>query len=192
MALCPARVVLGILTILDARSFAARPSPGRIGHPTNKGDGAMSAIKWRSLAVSILCGLSACANAQSSTSPKPSFDTSAKVVLPDGQRHFENINPAIRIGPAYGDKSKGAHGTFGRFPGEFMTPFHTHTGAYHGVMIKGQMTNPFKDEKNPPSMGPGSYWYVPINAVHATACISKTPCEFYFHADSGFDFHVAK
>lgn len=50
------------------------------------------------------------------------------------------------------------------------------------------MTNPFEGEESPPRMGPGSYWYVPAGAVHATACVSDTPCQFYFHAESGFDF----
>ena len=102
---------------------------------------------------------------------------------------FENINPAIRMGAAWGDRSKGKHGTFGKFPAEFITPFHTHSGAYHGVVLKGVMTNPFEGEQNPPNIGPGSYWYVPANAVHATACVSATPCEFYFHAEAAFDFN---
>lgn len=152
----------------------------------------MSAIKWGSLAFSIALGLTACAHAQSSSTVNAGFNAAAEVTLPAERRQFENINPAIRMAPAHGDKTKGAHGTFGRFPGDFTTPFHTHTGAYHGVVIKGQMTNPFRGEKNPATMGPGSYWYVPANAVHATACVSKTPCEFYFHAASDFDFHPVK
>ena len=152
----------------------------------------MSVTKWGSMAFSIAIGLSACAHAQTSSTAGGGFDTSAEVTLPAEQRGFENINPAIRMAPAYGDRSTGAHGSFGRFPGEFITPFHTHTGAYHGIVIKGRMTNPFKGEKSPATMGPGSYWYVPANAVHATACVSKTPCEFYFHAASSFDFHPVK
>lgn len=149
----------------------------------------MSAIKWGSMAFSLVIGLAACAHAQTSSTSNAGFNQAAEVTLPAARRQFENINPAIRMAPAYGDKTKGAHGTFGRFPGSFITPFHTHTGAYHGVVIKGQMTNPFKGEKSPATMNPGSYWYVPANAVHATACVSKTPCEFYFHAALGFDFH---
>jgi hypothetical protein len=161
-------------------------------HPTNKGKDVMSAIKWGSMVFSIAIGLSACAHAQTSATGKTGFDIAAEITLPAEHRKFENINPAIRMAPAYGDKSKGAHGTFGRFPGEFITPFHTHSGAYHGVVIQGQMTNPFKGEESPAIMGPGSYWYVPANAVHATACISKTPCEFYFHASGPFDFHPSE
>ncbi len=52
------------------------------------------------------------------------------------------------------------------------------------------MTNPFEGEDNPPQMGPGSYWYVPAGAVHATACVSNTPCRFFFTAEEAFDFTV--
>ena len=93
---------------------------------------------------------------------------------------------------AYGDRGKGAHGSFGRFPPNFVTPVHTHTGAYHGIVIKGVMTNPFKGEESPPTMEPGSYWYVPAGSEHATACVSNIPCEFYFYADEAFDFHVVE
>jgi uncharacterized protein DUF4437 len=111
-----------------------------------------------------------------------------EIALPAEQLVFENLNPAISMADAYGDRSNSAHGTFGRFPGEFLTPVHTHTNAYSGVVINGVMTNPFGGEENPPEMGPGSYWHVPGGSVHATACVSKEPCEFYFHSDGFFDF----
>lgn len=120
------------------------------------------------------------------------YDKTREVVVPKGELTYENINPAISMAAAYGDKSTGGHGTFGKFPANFETPFHTHSGAYHGVVLKGVMTNPFKGQSNPAKMEPGSYWHVPANSVHATACVSDTPCEFYFHAESGFDFHPVK
>ena len=115
-----------------------------------------------------------------------------EIALPAEKLKFEKLNPAISMADAYGNRAKGAHGTFGRFPGSFITPWHTHTVTYHGVVIKGTMTNPFKGENNPPQMGPGSYWHVPALSVHATACVSKTPCEFYFYADGPFDFTPVK
>jgi len=120
------------------------------------------------------------------------FDASANVATPAGSMEFVNINPAIAMAHAYGNRGKGAHGSFGTFPAEFITPLHTHTGAYHGVVIEGVMTNPFDGEANPPELGPGSYWYVAAGAKHTTACISKTPCKFYFYADSAFSFTPVK
>jgi len=118
----------------------------------------------------------------------PNFDPSKDTVKPAETIPYVNINPAIQFGSAWGDFSKTEHGTFGKFPAKFETPVHTHSGAYHGVVIKGTMTNPFKGEKNPPIMKPGSYWFVPANSIHSTACISAEPCLFYFHAASKFDF----
>lgn len=120
------------------------------------------------------------------------YDKTREVVIPKAELAYRNINPAISMATAYGDRSTGGHGTFGKFPAIFETPFHTHSGAYHGIVLRGVMTNPFKGEANPSKMEPGSYWHVPANSVHATACVSDTPCEFYFHAESGFDFHPVK
>lgn len=120
---------------------------------------------------------------------EPKFDPNREVALPGSQREFQNINPAIKMATAYGDRGAGAHGSFGAFPANFATPVHTHTGAYHGIVISGVMTNPFKGEESPPSLEPGSYWYVPAGSEHVTACVSDVPCEFYFYADKAFDFH---
>ena len=108
--------------------------------------------------------------------------------VPAKQINFEQIAPFVQMGAAWGNREQGAHGTFGKFPGGAASPPHTHSGAYHGIVISGVMTNPFADEPNPPKMGPGSYWYVPAGAEHVTACVSEEPCTFYFHADSNFDF----
>lgn len=134
------------------------------------------------------CGLLSSA----AISPASADRMRGEKVVPKAQIKFVKINPAIRMATVYGDKSSGAHGTFGKIPARFKTPFHTHSAAYHGVVLKGVMTNPFKGQKNPPRMAPGSYWHVPANSVHATACVSKTPCEFYFHSLSKFDFRPAK
>ncbi|MBT6987566.1 MAG: DUF4437 domain-containing protein, partial [Rhodospirillaceae bacterium] len=103
------------------------------------------------------------------------FNPSKDTATPSSQIVFNKINPAISMGGAYGNMSKGGHGTFGKFPAKFITPFHTHSGAYHGVVVAGTMTNPFKGEENPPELTPGSYWYVPAKSEHATACVSAQP-----------------
>jgi len=140
-------------------------------------------IVTAALSIGLLTGIAAASE---------NFDASKEVVISNTERVFKNINPAIKMADVYGNKSKGMHGTFGQFPANFDAGFHTHSGAYHGVVIKGTMTNPFKGEKNPKQMGAGSYWYVPANSIHSTACISDTPCEFYFYADSKFDFFPIK
>lgn len=112
----------------------------------------------------------------------------ASRAAPSDQITFEQIAPFVQMGAAWGDRATSAHGTFGRFPGGAASPPHTHSGAYHGVVISGVMTNPFEGEPNPPRMKAGSYWYVPAGMEHVTACVSEEPCVFYFHADGAFDF----
>ena len=120
------------------------------------------------------------------------YDSSIEVAMPKDQLKFKKINPAVSMAPAYGNMGTGGHGTFGRFPANFETPPHVHTQAYHGIVLKGVMTNPFRDQKTTPKLVAGSYWHVPAGAIHKTACISSTPCEFFFYSRGKFDFIVVK
>ncbi len=119
-----------------------------------------------------------------------SFDPREEKATPAAAIKFQNINEAIQMGAAFGNMGTGAHGTFGKFPANFTTPFHVHTFAYHGIVVAGEMTNPFEDADETPRLGPGSYWYVPAGSVHATACVSDTPCQFFFTSAGAFDFTV--
>lgn len=50
----------------------------------------------------------------------------------------------------------------------------------------------FKDRANRLRTGAGSYWFVLVNAVHVTACVSETPFKFWIDAGSAIDFHLVK
>jgi quercetin dioxygenase-like cupin family protein len=113
-------------------------------------------------------------------------------IVPEDQRAFFTVSDPIQFAVVTGDLQKGPQGTFGRFPGDFITPMHTHSHAYEAIVISGRMTNPFDGEENPPVMGPGSFWSVAAGAEHATACVSEEPCEFFMFASDGFDFEVAE
>ncbi len=138
--------------------------------------------------VPALAGASLILSTSLSAQAESAFDANTQVVLPGWRLDFQPINPMVKFAPAYGDRNQGGHGTFGRFPPGFSAPWHIHTGAYHAVVISGVMSNPFRDEDAPPTMEPGSYWYVPAKVEHVTACVSDVPCVFYFYADHAFDF----
>ncbi len=111
--------------------------------------------------------------------------------LPVEQKKFVPAfpgNDTINFAAAYGDRSSGQHGTFGKFPGNFETPPHVHSHDYRAVVLSGEMTNPFKGETNPPLLKPGSFWSVKAGSVHTTACVSDTPCEFFMFSQKSFDF----
>ena len=100
----------------------------------------------------------------------------------------------------WGDRARGPHGTLGVFPPGFVAPLHTHTHAYDGVVLRGQMSNPFGSDLEPlldddPAndhgqtvLSPGSYWHVPAGSQHTTTCLGPEVCWFYFHAEDLFDF----
>jgi quercetin dioxygenase-like cupin family protein len=103
---------------------------------------------------------------------------------------FEEISSFAAFSTIWGDRNVGAHGTLGRFTPNSESPLHTHGETYYGVVIQGQMTNPFGDEESPVILAPGDYWYVPANSEHTTACVSEEECLFYFHSQGAFDFVV--
>ncbi len=162
----------------------------------------MTKIQGLTMATLALLAGAACA---STPAAAPKTETGAAATTPAGDAtgaeapverpasafQFDTITPFLKFSDAYGDRGAGAHGTFGMIPAQTASPAHTHSGAYHGVVIQGEMTDGFNGEANPPHLGPGSYWYVPGNAVHVTACVSTVPCLFYTHSDAKFDFAPA-
>ena len=114
--------------------------------------------------------------------------TVSNAVVTESAREFFVAADPIQFAVVSGDLQSGPQGTFGRFPANFETPKHTHSHAYRAVVISGEMTNPFEGESEPPVMEAGSFWSVAAGAVHSTACVSDTPCEFFMFADEGFDF----
>lgn len=100
----------------------------------------------------------------------------------------------------WGNRGRGAHGTLGVFPPGFSAPVHTHSHAYDGVVLRGEMTNPFgtdlepfldRNESNDHGevvLTAGSYWHVPAGSQHTTTCVGPEVCWFYFHSEDAFDF----
>lgn len=110
-------------------------------------------------------------------------------IIRDGDVPFVEISPFARFASARGDFTSGSHGTFGIFGEGAASPPHTHTGTYYGVVLSGEMNNPFGTEESPPTLAPGSFWSVPADEQHVTACLTPdSECGFFFHADSAFDF----
>lgn len=97
----------------------------------------------------------------------------------------------LKAGPAFGDFSKGSHGTFLRMPAKFVSPLHNHTADYFGVVIQGVMVNaqPGKPEVPLPA---GSYYFQKGRENHVTKCISDTDCLFFVYQPDKFDFVPAK
>lgn len=110
-------------------------------------------------------------------------------IIEEADVGFTEISPFATFGSAQGNFGEGAHGTFGIFGAGEASPPHTHGGEYYAVVIEGEMNNPFGTETDPPALAPGSFWSVPANDEHVTACLTpESECRFFFHANSAFDF----
>jgi hypothetical protein len=97
----------------------------------------------------------------------------------------------LKAAPAYGDLSKGKHGTFIRMPAKFVSPLHTHTADYFGVVIQGVGANTQLGGKDVP-LPAGSYWFQKGKENHVTKCISKTDCLFFIYQPDKFDYVPTK
>ncbi len=101
------------------------------------------------------------------------------------------IIPGVDFATVYGDWAEGAHAKFARFAPGMVAPLHTHTHAYHGVVVQGQFTNPYPGEEGI-VMGPGDYWYVPAGLAHGNECVSDEACIFFTYGDALWDVEMVE
>lgn len=99
-------------------------------------------------------------------------------------------NGGIPMAKGFGDPAaEGLHSNYIRLPGKTVSPVHTHTGDYYGVVIAGVVANePAGSAKDRP-LAPGSYWFQQGGQPHVTKCISSTECLFFVTQIGHFDFH---
>jgi len=117
-------------------------------------------------------------------------ESAVAIFKPAEKMEWAGEADGVRTGRGYGDRETGEYGAFVTFPSKFVSPAHSHTNAYHGVVITGIVINPMatESEADPIELGPGSYWFVPAGESHTTACVSESPCTFYTHSSNFFDF----
>jgi hypothetical protein len=93
----------------------------------------------------------------------------------------------LQAAPAYGDLGHGAHGTFIKMPAGFVSPIHTHTADYWGVVISGVGANGVPGGTDVP-LPVGSYWFQKGGERHVTKCLSANECIFFINQASKFDY----
>ena len=97
----------------------------------------------------------------------------------------------LKAGPAYGNLATGKHGTFIRMPAGFISPLHTHTQDYFGVVISGVGVNT-QNGKEEIKLSAGSYWFQRGKEPHVTKCVSDSECLFFIYQPGKFDYLLAK
>lgn len=97
----------------------------------------------------------------------------------------------LKASPAYGDLSKGMHGTFIKMPARFVSPLHTHTEDYFGIVIEGVGANTQEGGQDV-ALPAGSYWLQKGKERHVTKCVSETDCLFFIYQPGRFDYLPAQ
>ena len=99
----------------------------------------------------------------------------------------DGVHGELNAAPAYGDLSRGPHGTFIKMPAGFVSPLHIHSEDYWGVVISGVAVNgaPGAPEVALPV---GSYWFQKGGERHVTKCISPNECIFFVSQQGKFDY----
>jgi len=94
----------------------------------------------------------------------------------------------VAFAPLSGDRMREPYFAMVRLPAGTVSPPHTKSATMFGVMLEGQMTHAAPDKQNPAIIGPGSYYEIPSNMPHVSACVSDTPCVTMLYQDGAFNF----
>jgi beta-alanine degradation protein BauB len=142
------------------------------------------------MAISAGPSIAVAQNAAAPTHEGPSVSTPAPNIKFVGSG-VRTEKGELFAGPAYGNLQQGRHGTFIRMPHGFVSPVHTHTEDYYGVVIKGVGANQMPNGKIVP-LPVGSYWFQKGEEPHVTQCLSKTDCLFFIVQPGKFDYVPTK
>jgi hypothetical protein len=109
--------------------------------------------------------------------------------IPFDQMEFQDLG-GPKIATAWGDPTVGPHGSLLVLPAGFEGVFHTHTGTYWAVVVRGLISNVEEGQPEVP-LGPGSFYVQEGGILHLTRCLTtEEDCLIYFTQEVGFDFAI--
>jgi len=137
------------------------------------------------LILSAALGISIVALADPSGQPSVSTPVTQLKYGPTGVS--DGVHGELNAAAAYGDLAHGPHGSFVKMPAGFVSPVHTHTDDYWGVVISGVAANGLPGSKDVP-LPVGSYWFQKGGEAHVTKCLSPNECIFFISQNGKFDY----
>jgi len=148
----------------------------------------VSGRRWRVVIFGVVSAV-ACITliVEAQTSGKPSVNIPVTQLQYGKTGVTDGVHGELQAAPAYGDLAHGAHGTFIKMPAGFVSPIHTHTGDYWGVVISGVGANGVPGSTDVP-LPVGSYWFQKGGERHVTKCLSPNECIFFINQTSKFDY----
>ena len=148
----------------------------------------VSGLKWLVVVVGVIlaaAGITLIVEAQ--TSGKLSVNIPVTQLQYGKTGVTDGVHGELQAAPAYGDLAHGAHGTFIKMPAGFVSPIHTHTSDYWGVVISGVGANGIPGSTDV-QLPVGSYWFQKGGERHVTKCLSANECIFFINQSSKFDY----
>jgi len=140
------------------------------------------------LALSTGLGVSLVALAAPSGQPSVSMPVTELKYGPTGIS--DGVHGELYAAAAYGDLTRGPHGTFIKMPAGYVSPAHTHTEDYWSVVVSGVMTNGRPGSRDIP-LPAGSYYFQKGGEEHVTKCLTSGECVFFVNQSGKFDYAKA-
>jgi quercetin dioxygenase-like cupin family protein len=103
---------------------------------------------------------------------------------------FAEAMPGVSIAAVWGDRDKGAHGTFTKFAPGHDAGMHTHTSDLWLVVLKGAYL--YKDDAGEKRVGPGEFIRIPGGHKHWSGGDKNEGALFYEEGKGKFDLIPAK
>jgi quercetin dioxygenase-like cupin family protein len=103
---------------------------------------------------------------------------------------FKEAMPGVFIADLWGDRDKGAHGTFTKFAPGYDAGMHTHTSDLWLVVLKGAYL--YKDDAGEKRVGPGEFMRIPGGHKHWSGGDPTDGALFYQEGSGKFDKIPAK
>jgi quercetin dioxygenase-like cupin family protein len=103
---------------------------------------------------------------------------SRAVAVPFEQIEFHRPIPIVapEMASLWGDRSIGASGNEEKQPAGKTSALHVHPSDTYAMVIQGRMTHAFEGGPAPVELGPGSFYTLPANAPHVSACLPGSDC----------------
>lgn len=93
------------------------------------------------------------------------------------------------VTPVSGDFANGRHITLVKFPAGMITPVHTHSADYVGVVISGVTMHWLPGEPQTQKRLPvGSHWSIPGGREHVSECLPGADCVMAIYQAEAFNF----
>ena len=76
-------------------------------------------------------------------------------------------------------------------PAKYVSPLHSHSADYSGIVIQGVVVNTQPGNADVP-LPAGSYYFQKGKEDHVTKCLSDTECLFFIYQPDKFDYVPAQ